>query len=152
MGVRPTAGSTTSPGSHGLGAYQDAMRTQRMERDAARLAQALRADGAQATVRTRSIGITLGSLGIDLTTHDVEMPEATAPTLAGRAFSDALDAAALLAETAAGQQAAGASGSGAAGSEALSADAVLSRRRALEAYAQAALAQFQPVPGRLGSV
>jgi hypothetical protein len=150
MGVRPTAGSTTSPGSHGLGAYQDAMRTQRMERDAARLAQALRADGAQATVRTRSIGITLGSLGIDLTTHDVEMPEATAPTLAGRAFSDALDAAALLAETAAGQQAAGASG--AAGSEALSADAVLSRRRALEAYAQAALAQFQPVPGRLGSV
>ncbi len=101
-------------------------------------------------MRTRSIGITLGSLGIDLTTQDVEMPEATAPTLAGRAFSDALDAAALLAETAAGQQAAGASGS--AGSEALSADAVLSRRRALEAYAQAALAQFQPVPGRLGSV
>jgi|GEM_PF-4260306 len=123
------------------------MRTQRMEDRAARLGQALRADGARATVRTRSIGITLGSLGIDLTTRDVELPEAAAPTPAGRAFSDALDAAALLAEAASGRRAAPA-----APAEPLRADQSLSRRRALEAYAQAALGQFRPVPGRLGSV
>lgn len=144
MGIRPTAHAAT-----GLGAYQEALRTQRMEQSAARLAQALRADSARATVRTRSMGISLGSLGIDLTTRDVELAEPVAPTLAGRSFPDALDAAALLGETGAGQTRAQATP---APDETLGADRTLARRRALEAYAQTALAQFQPLPGRLGSV
>jgi len=144
MGIGPTAYAAT-----GLGAYQDAVRTQRMEQDAARLAQALRADGAQATVRTRSMGISLGNLGIDLTTRDVELAEPVAPPLAGRSFTDALDAATLLGEIGAKQALAGPTPQA---DETLSADQPLARRRALEAYAQASLAQFQPLPGRLGSV
>jgi len=123
------------------------MHTQRMEQDTVRLAQTLQASRAQATVRTRSFGFSMGGFGLDYTTRDVELPAEVAtpaPTLRGKVFSDTLDAATIL-RTAADDP-------GPQGDTPLSADQALSRRKAHEAYALASLNQHCPTPGRLGSV
>ncbi len=128
----------TTHAASGLGAYQNAMRAQRMEQEAARLAQTISASRAQGSVRTRTVGFSLGPFSIDLTTRDLEIQDDPTPeTLTRATFSDSLHAATTTPPSTTNDHT-------------LPANKTLARLRALETYAATSL--NTATPGHIGTV
>lgn len=134
MSVNPTTRA-----SSGLGAYQQAMRTARMEQDAAHLAKTLQAQN-QTTVRTSTVGFSLGPFSLDLTTRDVQLPTKDhKTTLQHATFTENLHAETTRQTTTTPQK-----------TDTMPANQTLARLRALEAYATTSL--NTATPGHIGTV
>lgn len=136
-------------------AYARVASRRTVEERAQKTAQQARAATETARVRKTSIGFSLGKFGIDFTAQDVELDterlandlkSGQQQTLRARSetFSSHLEAAEIL--SAASSQP----------TRKTTPDqpdtSNLTRRRALEAYAQASLDFDNPLPGRLGSI